>query len=332
MIRYIGKRLLQAIPLLLGIAAITFIVIHAAPGDPIDVLLQPRFQQQLDPAVIEAIRARYGLDQPIYVQFWHWLTNLAQGNLGRSFHFDQSVASLLAERLPYTLQLMGLALVFDAVVGIGLGVVSAVKKYSTVDATVTLGSLIVYSIPGFWLAVMLVLVFAENLGWLPPSGTQSIRAQGLAFGAQLTDRLRHLMLPVFVLGVSSAAATARYVRSELLEVLSEEFVLAARARGIGERAIILKHALRNALIPVVTKFGLSLSMLLGGAVLIEYVFDWPGMGSLAVEAVSSRDVPVILATTVLSAALVVVGNLLADVAYAALDPRVSYGEGRGRGV
>jgi len=332
MIRYVGKRLLQAVPLLLGIAALTFAIVHAAPGDPIDVLLDPRYRQQLDPAVIEAIRARYGLDQPIHLQFWHWLTNLAQGNLGWSYRFDQSVASLLAERLPYTLQLMGLALVFDAVVGVGLGVISAVKKYSPVDDSVTLGSLIVYSMPGFWLAVMLILVFAEHLGWLPPSGTQSIRAQGLGFGAQAADRLRHLALPVFVLGISSAAATARYVRAELLEVLSEEFVLAARARGIEERVIILKHALRNALIPVVTKFGLSLPMLLGGAVLIEYIFSWPGMGSLAFEAVQARDVPVILATTMLAAVLVVVGNLLADVGYAALDPRVSYGEGRGHGV
>lgn len=332
MIRYVGKRLLQAVPLLLGIAVVTFLVVHAAPGDPIDVLFQPRFRNRVDPAVLEMIREKYALDQPLHVQFWRWLTNLAQGDLGRSFQYQRPVAGLIGERLPYTLQLMGLALLFDAVVGVSLGVVSAVRQYSLVDRSVTLGSLILYSVPGFWLAVMLVLVVAENLGWLPPSGTQSIAAQGLGFWEQLLDRLRHLALPVFVLGVSSAAATARYMRSELLEVLSEEYVLAARARGLGERVVILKHALRNALIPVVTKFGLSLPTLLGGAVLIEEIFAWPGMGRLAVEAVQSRDLPVILATTMLSAVLVVVGNLLADTAYVALDPRVSYGEGSPTGA
>lgn len=332
MIRYVGKRLLQAVPLLLGIAVVTFGIVHLAPGDPIDVLLRPRFQERLDPAVIEALRQKYGLNQPLHVQLGRWLTAVLQGDLGRSYHFDRSVAGLIGERLPYTLLLMGLVLLFDTVVGVGLGTVSAVKKYSPIDTTVTVGSLVLYSVPGFWLAVMLVLVFAENLGWFPPSQAQSIGAQGLGFGQRILDWLHHLVLPVFVLGVSSAAATARYMRSELLEVLSDEFVLAARARGLDESAVIFKHALRNALIPVVTKFGLSLPRLLGGAVLIEVVFAWPGMGRLAVEAVGARDVPVIVATTMLSAALVVVGNLVADVAYAALDPRVSYGEGRGGGV
>lgn len=326
MIRYVGKRLLQAVPLLLGIAGITFVIVHAAPGDPIDVLFPPQSRQGVDPAVLEMIRTQYGLDRQIHIQFWRWLTNLAQGDLGRSFQYDRPVAGLVGERLPYTLQLMGLALLFDALVGVSLGVVSAVRQYSLLDKAVTLGSLVVYAMPGFWLAVMLVLVFAENLGWLPPAGTHSIGAQGLGFWGQLLDRLRHLALPVVVLGLSSAAATARYMRSELLEVLSEEYVLAARARGLRERVVVLKHALRNALVPVVTKFGLSLPALLGGAVLIEVIFAWPGMGRLAVDAVQSRDVPVILATTMLSAVLVVLGNLVADVAYVALDPRVSYGE------
>lgn len=328
MLRYVASRLLQAVPLLLGIAVLTFIVVHLAPGDPLDVFLQPRFQQTVDPAVLEGIRQKYGLDQPLHVQFWRWLRNLIQGDLGRSFQHQRPVAELIGERLPYTLQLMGLAILFDAAVGILLGVVSAVRQYSLLDRTLTLGSLLLYSIPGFWLALILVLVFAENLGWLPPTQTQSVGYQSLGFWDQLVDRLRHLVLPVFVLGVSSAAATARYMRNRLLEVLSEEYVFAARARGLRERVVLFRHALRNALLPIVTRFGLSLPMLLSGAVLIEEVFAWPGMGRLAVEAVRSRDIPVILATTILSAVLVIVGNLVADIGYAALDPRVSYGDRR----
>lgn len=331
MARYIVKRLLQAIPLLLGIAVVTFVIIHVAPGDPIDVFLRPELQDRVDPARIDLIRQKYGLDRPIPVQLWHWLTDLVQGNLGRSFRYDRPVAGLLAERLPYTLQLMGLAFLLDVTLGIALGVISAVKQYSLLDKSITLGSLLLYSVPGFWLAVLMVLVFAEHLGWLPASQTQSVGYQNLGIWGQVWDRLRHLILPAFVLGVSSAAATARYVRNRLLDVLSEDYVLAARARGLSERVVVFKHALRNALVPVVTKFGLSLPMLLGGAVLIEEIFAWPGMGRLAVEAVRSRDVPVILATTMLSATLVVVGNLLADVSYAALDPRVSYDERQAAG-
>ncbi len=324
--RYIVKRLLQAVPLLLGIATITFFIVHLAPGDPMDMYLEPRFRREIDPEVIELVRQKYGLDQPIHVQYLRWLGNLAKGDLGESFYYRRPVASLIAERVPYTLQLAILALLFDALVGIALGIISAVKQYSIVDKSVTLGSLVVYSIPGFWLALMLVLVFSVNLGWFPTSQTRSLDYEFLSWSAKALDRLWHLVLPVFVLGVASAAGTARYMRNRLLEVLSEEYVLAARARGLRERTVILKHALRNALIPIVTIYGLSLPFLLGGAVLIEKVFAWPGMGLLAVGAVTARDYPVILATSMMAAVLVVLGNLLADVSYALVDPRVSYGE------
>ncbi len=324
MIRYIAKRLLQAIPLLLGIATITFFIVHLAPGDPMDMFLEPRFRRQMDPEVIELIRQKFGLDQPIHVQYGKWLGNLAQGDLGESFRYRRPVASLIAERVPYTLQLAVLALLFDALVGIALGIFSAVKQYSLADKSVTLGSLIVYSIPGFWLALMLVLVLSVNLGWFPTSQTRSLDYEMLSWWGKRLDQAWHLALPVFVLGVASAAGTARYMRSKLLEVLSEEYVLAARARGLRERTVILKHALRNALIPILTIYGMSLPFLLGGAVLIEKVFAWPGMGLLAVEAIGARDYPVILATTMIAAVLVVLGNLLADVTYAVVDPRVSY--------
>ncbi len=326
--RYVVKRLLQAIPLLLGIATITFFIVHLAPGDPMDMYLEERYRREVDPQVIELIRKRYGLDQPIHVQYVKWIGNLGKGDLGESFRYRRPVASLLAERIPYTLQLAGLALLFDALFGIALGIVAAVKQYSAVDKSVTVGSLIVYSIPGFWLALMLVLVFSVNLGWFPTSQTRSLDYDLLSFSGKFLDRVWHLVLPVFVLGVASAAGTARFMRGRLLEVLSEEYVLAARARGLRERAVILKHALRNALIPIVTIYGLALPFLLGGAVLIERVFAWPGMGLLAVEAIGARDYPIILATSMIAAVLVVLGNLLADVTYAIVDPRVSYGAKR----
>ncbi len=326
--RYILKRLLQAIPLLVGIATITFLIVYLAPGDPMDMYLEPRFRRQVDPEVIELIRKKYGLDQPLHVQYVKWLGNLAKGDLGESFRYRRPVRSLIAERLPYTLQLAVLALFFDALVGIALGIISAVKQYSAVDKSVTVGSLVMYSIPGFWLALMLVLVFSVNLGWFPTSQTRSLDYDLLSWSGKVLDRLWHLVLPVFVLGVASAAGTARYMRNKLLEVLSEEYVLAARARGLRERTVILKHALRNALIPIVTIYGLALPFLLGGAVLIEKVFAWPGMGLLAVEAVGGRDYPVILATSMIAAVLVVLGNLLADVTYALVDPRVSYDEAK----
>jgi peptide/nickel transport system permease protein len=324
MVRYTLRRLLQAIPLLLGIATVTFVFVHIAPGDPMDVHLDQRYRREVDPELIDALRQKYGLDQPLHVQYVRWLGNILQGDLGESFRYRRPVATLLAERIPYTLQLTALALLADVLIGIMLGVIAAVRQYSRLDKAITLGSLIVHSIPGFWLALMLVFVFSVELGWLPTSQTRSLDYDLLTPAQQIADRLWHLVLPVFVLGVASAAGTARYVRNRLLEVLSEEYVIAARARGLRERAVIVRHALRNALIPIVTLYGLSLPFLLGGAVLIERVFSWPGMGSLAVEAITARDYPVILATSMMAAILVVLGNLLADILYAAVDPRVSY--------
>jgi len=326
--RFIVKRLLQAIPLLLGIATITFVFVHLAPGDPMDMYLEERVQRQVDPEVIELMRQRYGLDQPLPVQYVKWIGNLARGDLGESFRYRRPVRALLAERIPYTLQLTVLAIVFDVLLGVALGIVAAVKQYSKVDKTVTIASLILYSIPGFWLALMLVLVFSVNVRWLPTSQTRSLDYDLLPFAHQVLDRLWHLILPVAILGVTSAAGTARYMRNRLLEVLSEEYVLAARARGLREGQVI-RHAVRNALIPVVTLLGLALPFLLGGSVLIERVFAWPGMGLLAVEAIGARDYPVILATSMIAAVLVVLGNLIADVTYAIVDPRVSY-DGRRR--
>ncbi len=329
MARYVLKRLLQAIPLLLGIITVTFFMIRLAPGDPMDMYLEPQRGRQMDPEVIELIRKRYGLDQPIPVQYVKWVANVVRGDLGESFRYRRPVRGLLAEAIPYTLQLTVLALILDAAIGITLGIISAVKQYSPLDKTVTVGSLVVYAIPGFWLALMLVLVFSVQLHWFPTSQTRSMDYDLLSFGGKAADRLWHLVLPVFVMGIASAAGTARYMRNRLLEVLNEEYVVAARARGFPERTVILKHAVRNALIPIVTIYGLSLPFLLGGATIIESIFAWPGMGRLTVEAVGGRDYPIIMATTMIAATLTVLGNLIADLAYAAVDPRVSL-EGKPR--
>ena len=327
--RYILKRLLQSIPLLFGIVTITFVMIHVAPGDPMDMYLEPQRQRQMDPEVIELIRKRYGLDQPLHVQYVRWVANVARGDFGESFRHRRPVNALLAEAIPYTLQLTVLALLFDALIGIALGIISAVKQYSLLDKTVTIGSLIIYAMPGFWLALMLVLVFSVKLGWFPTSQTRAMDYDLLSGGEKVLDRLWHLVLPVFVMGIASAAGTARYMRNRLLEVLNEEYVVAARARGFSERTVIVKHAVRNALIPIVTIYGLSLPFLLGGATIIETIFAWPGMGRLTVEAVGGRDYPIIMATTMIAASLTVLGNLLADLALTVVDPRVSL-EGKQR--
>jgi len=324
MVRHVAKRLLFAIPLLFGIATATFFMMQLAPGDPLDMYLEPQRQRQVNPEVIELLREKYGLDQPIHIQYVRWLSNVLRGDFGESFRHRRPVSDLLLEAVPYTLQLTVLAVLFDAFVGITLGIVSAVRQYSLLDKVVTLGSLVIYAIPGFWLALMLVLVFSVHLGWFPTSQTRSMDYEFLSFWGKVGDRVWHLVLPVFVMGIASAAGTARYMRNKLLEVLSEDYVIAARARGFTERSVILKHALRNALIPIITIYGLSLPFLLGGATIVETIFAWPGMGRLAVAGVAGRDYPLIMATMLIAAVLTVMGSLLADIAYAWVDPRVSY--------
>lgn len=322
--KHILKRLAQAVPLTLGILTITFFLSHMAPGDPMDMYMEQQRQRQVDPELIELLRQKYGLDQPIHVQYFRWMGNVLKGDLGESFRHRRPVIDLIVEGIPYTLQLTVLALLFSTLCGIVLGVYSAIKQYSAVDKTITLGSLIIYSIPSFWLALMMILLFSVNLGWFPTSQTRSMDYEFFTLGQKILDRIWHLVLPVFILGLGSAANKARYVRNKMLEVLNEEYILSARARGLKEKMVIFKHALRNAMIPLVTILGLHLPALLGGSVLIESIFAWPGMGTLAVDGVSGRDYPLIMAVLMISAILTIVGNLLADITYVALDPRVSY--------
>jgi len=329
---YILRRTLQAIPLLFGIATLTFVVIHLAPGDPMDAYIERLMRSGRGPAALEAVealRVKFGLDQPLHVQYGRWLSNFVRGDLGDSFQYRQPVTDLLARAIPYTLQLTVIALLLEIVIGVALGVASAIRQGTRVDQGITLASLVMLSLPGFWVALMLILVFSVQLGWLPTSQTRSLDYELLSWSGRLIDRLRHLILPLAVLGSASAAGTARYMRNRMLDVLNEDYIVAAKARGLAQHQIIIRHALPNALVPIITRFGLSLPFLLGGAAIIETIFAWPGMGRLVVEAVQTRDYPLIMATTMMGAVLTVLGSLLADVLQAWVDPRVRLGEREG---
>lgn len=318
--RYIVRRILWAIPLIWALSTITFFFVHLAPGDPLALYANP----DISPETVELIRKNYGLDEPLTVQYGKWLWSTLRGDFGVSFRAFRPVKDILAETLPNTFQLTFCALLFNVIIGVCIGIITAVKRGTVTDFGVTVGSLFVYSIPSFWLGLMMILLFSYLLGWLPSSQMQSIHAAGFGWGHLLWDRILHLIMPVFVLGIAAAAGTARYMRSSMLDVLSQDYIRTARAKGLPERAVILKHAMKNALIPIVTLMGLYLPFLLGGSVVVEYIFGWPGMGRLSVNAIFARDYPVILATNFMYACLVVAGNMLSDILYACVDPRISY--------
>ncbi|MBI5252922.1 MAG: ABC transporter permease [Euryarchaeota archaeon] len=319
MLSYVLRRIIVMIPLVLGISIISFSIIHLAPGSPASVLLGPK---ALDPEAVARVNANLGLDKPIYVQYFKWLSRILQGDLGISVGLilGMQVNELVAARILPTLELTISALILSIVVAIPVGVLSAVRQYSLFDHLATVGAFAGISLPNFWLALMLILLFSVKLGWLPSSGIIDPRITA----PTIFDYLRHLIIPAFVLGTAGMAGIARFVRASMLEVLRQDYITAARARGLSERTVIYKHALKNALLPLVTILGMSLPGLLSGAVLVETVCGWPGMGRLAVSAVFGRDYPVMMALVLLFGILVVIGNLIADVAYAYVDPRIRY--------
>jgi peptide/nickel transport system permease protein len=308
------------VPLVWALATLTFFLIRLAPGDPVAMYYDPA----IAPEVMEAVRARLGLDEPLHIQYARWLFSLARGELGISFQSQRPVVEMLSETIPNTLLLTFWALVLNLVVGIAVGVVSAVRHRTWVDHTTTLGALFVHSMPGFWLGLMLIILFSLKLDLLPASQMQSVNAEFLSFPARAWDRFLHFVMPVVVLGIGSAAAVARYVRGSLLDVIRQDYIRTARAKGAGKGQVIFRHALKNALLPVITLLGLYLPFLVSGAVVTETIFAWPGMGRLTVQAIFARDYPVIMATNLLSALVVVGGNLLADVLYGIVDPRIRY--------
>ena len=316
MLSYIARRLLQMIPLLFGITIVLFGVIQAAPGGPEAALLESdRF---IDPAVIEAYRVRLGVDQPVPVQYARWLGAAVRGDLGVSFSTTRPVAEMIFERLPATLELMGASFLVAALLAFGLGVMSAARQYSWFDHIGTGVSFVGIAMPVFWFALILQLVFAVWLRWLPVAGTETVGATSLG------DHLLHLVLPATVLSFRYVAGWSRYLRSSMLDTLRSDFVRTARAKGLSERVVVWGHALRNAMIPVVSVMALNLSGLFSGAVITETIFAWPGIGRMFVQAMFSRDYPLLMGILLLGSTMVVFFNLIADILYGILDPRIRY--------
>ena len=324
MITYILRRVLGAIPLLLGILTIIFFVVHIAPGDPTARFFNPN----VSPEVIEQMRRNLGLDQPLHIQYFRWITSFVQGNFGYSFGQMRPIAEILPETLGNTLQLNAVALLLIFTIGMLVGIVQAVRQYSATDNALSFLALFFYSMPSFWFALMLILIFslkASQWGWpfvMPASQMTSVGFEFMSLGEKIQDRLLHLLLPATALGIGAAAGVARYMRGSMLEVIHQDYIRTARAKGLSERAVIFRHALRNALIPIVTLLGLYLPFLLSGTVLVETIFAWPGMGRLIVDGIFQRDYPLVMATSFVVASMVVLGNLLADVLYAVVDPRI----------
>jgi len=321
MSRYLARRLLQAIPLLLVISLLTFAIIEIAPGDAAQMYIDPN--KGTDPAYIERVRLSLGLEQPVYVRYLGWLKETLSGDLGFSFRTRRPVALEVGDRLPNTLLLSGVSLILSFVIAIPIGVISALKRYTLLDYVLSTAALAGISVPIFWVALLLIQVFAIQLGWLPASGMSNVRESYTGWLANL-DILRHMILPTITLSLAQIAGWSRYQRSALLEVLGQDYIRTAQGKGLRERRVLLVHALRNSLIPMVTLIGVSVPTVVTGAFLTETIFSWPGIGRLGVDAVTGRDYPVIMAVTMLSALMIVVGNLLADIAYAWVDPRIRY--------
>ncbi|MDE7016885.1 MAG: ABC transporter permease [Lachnospiraceae bacterium] len=310
--KYILKRILIAIPVLIGITIIDYGIMCLA-GSPLEMLQGPRVSE----GALEAKRIALGLDKPFYIQYFVWLGQLLRGNLGYSMKSYQSVSAMIGSHLGPTLLLMGVSLVISLLLAIPAGIYSAVHQYSKGDYTVVTLSFLGSSVPGFFLSLLLIYIFTVRLGLLPSSGMTTLGTSG-----GVADVAKHMVMPVIVLAASMAGSNIRYIRSSVLEILQQDYLRTARAKGIGRFKVIYKHALRNALVPIVTVIGMQIPMLFGGAIIIEQVFSWPGLGLMTMSAISNRDYPVIMGVCLLSAIVVLVGNLLTDILYALVDPTI----------
>jgi peptide/nickel transport system permease protein len=315
--RYIARRLLQGAVVLAGVTVIAFSLLHLAPGGPLAMYTLTTSMRAEDMA---RISRQLGLDQPVPVQYARWAGGLLRGDWGRSYRDSRPVLVDIAARLPATVELMFVSLLLAIIVGMGVGVLGALKRYSVFDYLATTGAMISLSIPTFWFGLMVLFVFSVVLRWIPSGDMYSL---GRPFS--LLDRAHHLAGPVFVLGLVLVAPWSRYTRSGMLDVLYQDYVRTAQAKGVSRRGVVLRHALRNALIPLLTLAGLQLPMLVGGALVTETVFSWPGMGRFFVDSLGYRDYPVLMGILIFTAVLVVLGNLLADVLYAVVDPRIHFG-------
>ncbi len=321
MSKYIFRRLLQSIPLLLVISILTFAIIEIAPGDATQIYINP--ERGADPEYIEQVRSSLGLDQPVYVRYFSWLGKTLSGDLGYSLRTRRPVSLEVGERLPNTLLLGASALFLSFVIAVPIGVISALKHDTIIDYILSTVALVGISIPIFWVALLLIQVFAINLNWFPASGMESVRESYTGIRAWV-DVLHHMFLPLIVLSLAQIAAWSRYQRSAMLDVLDRDYIRTAYGKGLSNRRVLSVHALRNALIPMITLVGISVPTIVTGAYITETIFSWPGIGRLGVNAVSGRDYPVIMAVTLMSALLIIFGNLFADIAYAWADPRIRY--------
>ena len=319
MIRFILRRLAASLFLLYLVLTATFFLLHLAPGSPAALLAE---DQRVTAEQRENLRRIYGLDRPLPVQYARWLGAMARGDWGTSFSYQRPVTALVFEAVPATLLLASAALLVEQSLGLVFGIAAARRPGSAADHLIRIVSLLLYSQPVFWLGLMAILVF--SLAWpvLPAGHMRSVGAEDLGAGARLLDLLRHLILPAVVLGLAEAGAVVRYVRASLLDVLGQEYIRAARAKGISERRVVWVHALRNALPPLIQVLAISFVGLLSGSLITEVIFSWPGIGRLTFEAILSRDYPLVLTTTAFSAVVVLLANLVADVLHALADPRV----------
>jgi peptide/nickel transport system permease protein len=314
--RAILGRLAGALPLLLGISLILFGLVHLAPGGPLDVYAD---NPSVTPAALKRIAAAYGLDRPLPVQYGLWLKATLLGDWGYSIRTGRPVIREIADRLGPTLQLGGLALVLALAVALPLGVIGAARRGGWLDRVLSAAALAGLSIPVFWLALLLQLLFSVTLGWLPSAGYETVGASSIA------DRLAHIAMPATVLAVATIAGWTRYFRAGMIDVLGQDYIRTARAKGLSETAVILRHALRNAVLPAVPIIALDLASVISGAVITETVFSWPGIGSLFIESLDGRDYPVLMGLMIIGSAAVILANILADVVQALLDPRLRHG-------
>ncbi|MBP2171456.1 peptide/nickel transport system permease protein [Erwinia toletana] len=319
MLRLIIRRLLQGIPLMFGVIIINFALIKSVPGSLLDVMSAE--QQVTDPAMIERLRQLYGLDQSALMQLLHYLGSVLQLDLGFSYRQNMPVLDVILAHLPATLILMLASIALAVIVGVSAGVLAAIKVNSLWDTLISALAVLCFAAPSFWLGIMMIILFAVKLGWFPVGGMETIGSNLTLWGRAL-DILHHLVLPALALGLFYAATYARVMRASMLEVWQMDFVRTARAKGLGRAQVIIGHTLRNALLPVVTLLGLQLGTVLGGSIVIEAVFSWPGIGQVLFDSVMSRNYPVVLGVLVLSSLLVILTNIVVDVIYSRLDPRI----------
>ncbi len=324
MLSYIAKRLLLMVPLIFGITLISFTVIHLAPGGPVEV--ETQMSLKVSAQARENLKKLYGLDKPLHVQYADWLVRFVKLDFGKSFVDGNKVIDKITERIPITITINILSLIVTFCIAVPIGVLSATRQFPIFDKLTTIFVFIGFSTPHFWLALICMIVFGVTLGWLPISGIQSIDVSGMSFLERLADWTRHLILPVGISAFGAIAGLSRYSRSSMLEVIRQDYIRTARAKGLKEAQVIVRHALRNALMPVVTILGLSVPGLIGGAVIFETIFSIPGMGQLFYQSTMSRDYPTIMGILVIGAVLTLIGNLAADISYALVDPRVRIGK------